>query len=184
MKHKKLLIASLLLLSTTGCSGMNNTQTDALGGGILGAGLGALLAGPRHALAGAAIGGAVGAGTGALVGNSQDQRDQRRQDSAIAAANAQAARQMSLTDIIQMTQQKVPDQIIVNQMNSTGSWFDLRTDDILYLRQQGVSDYIVSQMQVRRGPTAVYVQPRPRYVVVDPYGPPPPPIGVGVVIAR
>ena len=110
----------------------------------------------------------LGAGTGALVGNSQDKQDQRRQDAVIAATNAQAARQMSLTDIVQLTQQKVPDTIIVNQMNTSGSWFDLRTDDILYLRQQGVSDYIVSQMQVRRTPTAVIVQPRPRYVY-DPY---------------
>jgi hypothetical protein len=183
MKHKNLWLVGLLALSTTGCNGMNNTQADALGGGILGAGLGALIGGPRHALAGAAIGGAMGAGSGALVGNAEDQRDKRRQDYAIAAANAQAARQMSLNDVVQMSQQKVPDQIIVNQMNTSGSWFDLKTDDILNLRQQGVSDYIVSQMQVRRGPTAVMV-PR-RVVYVDPYAPPPPPpVGVGVVIAR
>jgi hypothetical protein len=165
MKSKIWLIA-LALLSPCGCA--NNTQTDALGGGILGAGLGALMAGPRHALAGAAIGGAVGAGTGALVGNSQDKVDQQRKDYAIAAANAQAQRQMSIDEIVQLSQRGTPDDIIIQQISSTGSRFALTSADINYLQDQRVSGRVINYMQVARS----------RMVVVQPVYVPPPPVYV------
>ena len=53
-------------------------------------------------------------------------------------------------------------------------------EDITYLKQQGVSDGIVQEMQMRRPGVAV-VQPmyaRPVYVVHPP--PPPPVVGVGL----
>ena len=173
--RNKIVLFSLLL--STGCSGMSNAGAGALGGGALGAGIGALAAGPRHALAGAAIGGAVGAGTGALVGNSEDQREKRWNERAVAAANAQAARQMSLTEIVDLSQRGTPENIIIQQINSTGSVFNLTTADVMYLQEQRVSTGVISYMQQRR-------YARPVVVVRDPYYPPPPPVGVGVVIAR
>ena len=173
--RSKFWLIGLALLFSCGCA--NNTQTDALGGGLLGAGLGALMAGPRHALQGAAIGGAVGAGTGALVGNSQDKIDQQRKDYAIAAANAQAQRQMSLDEIVQMSQRGTPDDIIIQQIATTGStWPGLTSTDINYLQDQRVSSRVISYIQQAR--RIVVVQPRPYYYA------PPPPVGVGVVIAR
>ena len=56
----------------TGCQNMSNTDRGVLGGGALGAGIGALAGGPRHAGAGALIGDAAGALTGGLIGNSAD----------------------------------------------------------------------------------------------------------------
>ena len=174
--RSKLVLFSLLL--TTGCSGMSNTGAGALGGGALGAGLGALAAGPHHALAGAAIGGALGAGTGGLIGHSEDQREKRRNEYAVAAANAQAARQMSLTDVVDLSQRGTPEHIIIQQINSTGSVFSLTTQDITYLQDQRVSSGVISYMQQRR-------YARPVVVVRDPYyPPPPPPVSMGVVIAR
>jgi osmotically inducible lipoprotein OsmB len=57
----------------TGCSGqpLSTREKGTLGGGVLGAGAGAIVgAAVGHPAAGAAIGGALGAGTGYVVGNS------------------------------------------------------------------------------------------------------------------
>src|SRR5579871_2351503 len=70
-----------------GCSNMNNTQTDALGGGALGAAAGALID-RRNPVAGAAVGGVLGAATGAAVGSAADADDRR-----VKAAQAIAASQ-------------------------------------------------------------------------------------------
>src|ERR1700693_3338529 len=55
-----------------GCSGqpLSTREKGTLGGGVLGAGTGAIIgAAVGHPAAGAAIGGALGAGTGYVVGN-------------------------------------------------------------------------------------------------------------------
>lgn len=62
-------VAGALLLATTACSNMGNTEQRVLSGGAIGAGVGAagtLLTGGCVAC-GAAIGGAVGAGAGWLL---------------------------------------------------------------------------------------------------------------------
>ena len=64
------LVATLVL---AGCSGqpLSTREKGTLGGGVLGAGTGALIgAAVGHPGAGAAIGGVLGAGTGYAVGNS------------------------------------------------------------------------------------------------------------------
>src|SRR3982751_721901 len=97
--------AGLLLVAGAGCAGMNNTEAGALGGGVIGAGLGTVVGGMSgHPLAGAAIGGASGALLGGAVGNSEDRRE-RRDAQAVAAWNAQ--NQMTLTDVVMMSQQHI-----------------------------------------------------------------------------
>jgi hypothetical protein len=64
------LVATLVL---AGCSGqpLSTREKGTLGGGVLGAGTGAIIgAAVGHPGAGAAIGGVLGAGTGYVVGNS------------------------------------------------------------------------------------------------------------------
>jgi len=172
--RKKLLIIGLMLLPAGGCSSMNNTEKGLVGGGAVGAGIGALAT--RGNPAGALVGGALGAIVGGAAGSDQDRREDRRAY-VNAVANAQAARQMSLNEIVQLTQQNTPDQIIINQIETTGSSFALRSEDITYLRQQGVSDRVVSVMQAHRYPRAVVVQ---QPVVLVPQPPPPPPVSVGI----
>lgn len=73
--------ASLVLISactspanlSSGSDPNKNTRQGAILGGLLGAGVGALVSDDRAK--GAVIGGAVGAGTGALVGNSLDKQE-------------------------------------------------------------------------------------------------------------
>src|SRR3954451_20337255 len=88
----------LLLLSSVGCAGMNNTEAGAVGGGVIGAGLGTIIGGLScHPLAGAAIGGASGALLRGAIGNSENRRE-RRETQAVAAWQAQ--NQMTLTDVV------------------------------------------------------------------------------------
>ena len=169
---KKILIGGLLLLGA-GCQNMNNTESGALGGGLIGGALGTIVGAACHnPLAGAAIGGATGAGIGALAGHSEDRREAR----ATAAAQAYAAAHppLSLTDVVSMVQNHVSDSLIINQIRTTNSTYSLTAEQITWLKSQGVSDWVVSEMQSRQG---VYVAPAPVYVVE-----PQPSVGVGVGI--
>src|SRR6202047_5453972 len=71
-----LAVAALVLVAAfglAGCSGqpLSTREKGTLGGGVLGAGSGAIIgAAVGHPGAGAAIGGVLGAGTGYVVGNS------------------------------------------------------------------------------------------------------------------
>jgi hypothetical protein len=68
-------VAALVLgaaFALAGCTGqpLSTREKGTLGGGVLGAGTGAIIgAAVGHPAAGAAIGGALGAGTGYVVGN-------------------------------------------------------------------------------------------------------------------
>ena len=175
MRTKTLLWGLILLTGATGCSGMNNTEKGLLGGAAVGTGAGALIG--RGNPAAMAVGAVAGAMVGGVAGSAQDHRQEHKAavDRANAAANAQSARQMSMHEVVQMSQQQTPEQLIVNQIEATRSNFDLRTEDIMYLQQQGVSPRVISVMQVRRAPRVVVMEQRPVYVVP---GPPPPPVYV------
>lgn len=173
----KMWLAGLLILSA-GCSSMNNTEKGVLGGAAVGTGAGALIG--RGNPAAMLVGGVLGAAVGGVAGSDQDRREDRK-NYAVAAVNAQAARQMSLADIVQMAQQGQSDVVIIGQINTTGSIYQLTSDDVNYLHQQRVSDAVINHMQSRR---YVVVQPRPVVVYERPYYPPPPSYGVGVVIGR
>jgi hypothetical protein len=162
-----LALAPVLVLA--GCSNMNHTEQGALVGGGLGAGIGALAGrATGHTAAGAAIGGATGALIGAAAGNSEDRHEREM---------AKPARgPLSLQDVATLSQQGVTDDIIVNQIYTTGSSYNLSASDIGYLKQYNVSDRVLKAMQdtrfVRR---RVYTDGPPVVVVEQP-----PPVGVGV----
>jgi outer membrane lipoprotein SlyB len=170
----------VIVAGSSGCSSMTPTENGVLGGGVLGGLTGAVVG---HAVgntgAGAVIGTGVGALAGGLTGNAVEESEQRNQ--ARAAAAQQAARQLGLTDIVQMTQGKVSDSVIISQIRATNSIYQLSPTDIQWLKDNGVTDAVVVEMQqtAARRPL-VYGRPRPVYVVDEPvyYGPPPV-VGVG-----
>jgi hypothetical protein len=170
-------LGGLLILGMGGCNSMNNTEAGALGGGAIGAGTGALLGSlTGHAGAGAAIGAGVGAVTGGLIGNSQDKAEARHKE-AVAEWSAQHP-PLALADVVQMTQQHISDDLIIHQMEVSRSYYNLRPEDITYLKSQGVSDRVVYTMQSRRGGGgATVVQVRPPVYVVERE---PPPVAVGI----
>lgn len=171
-----LTVALLPSLLACGCQSMSGTDKGILGGGLLGAGIGALAGGPRHAGAGALIGGAAGAVTGGLIGNSVDQ-EKKAHAAAIAATFAGP---QHLQEIAQMATNHISDAVIISKVRSSGLVYRLSGEDINYLKQYGVSDQVIVEMNA----TAAHY-PRPVYghpvYVIDP-PPPPPPVGIGVGI--
>jgi hypothetical protein len=172
-------VGGLLILGMCGCNSMNNTEAGALGGGAIGAGTGALLGSlTGHAGAGAAIGAGVGAITGGLVGNSQDKAEARHKE-AVAEWKAQHPA-LTLNDVVSMAQQHISDDLIIRQMEVSRSYYNLRPEDISYLKSQGVSDRVVYAMQGRPGGGgATVVQLRQPVYVVEPAPPPPVAVGIG-----
>ena len=205
------MLAGLLIVSaapfTTGCSHMSKTAQGAGIGGAIGAGTGALIGKATNGKAGqgALVGGLIGAVVGGLVGNEEDQRDKAAMEARVRDAEAQnpANQPMGVDDVIRMAQERQTDTIIIRQIQTTGSTFQLTTDDLSRMRTAGVSDAVMIEMQNRRpgsvrhvhvSPpppptrTIIYQQAPPPDVVYVPVAPPPPPpppsFGVGVSIRR
>jgi hypothetical protein len=165
------------LLLATGCE-------SAAGKGLLaGGGLGALAGGAigaatHHAGTGALIGAAAGATLGGLTGAAVDNHEQK-------AAIRQAAQRQAigLQDVVSMTRNGTSDDIIINQIQTTGTVFRLTGSDVIWLQQNGVHDCVVKAMQATANlpPPVVYMNepPPPRVVYVLE---PPPPVGFGFVI--
>src|SRR5262245_14028190 len=113
-RWKLSLLALTAIVAANGCSSMNHTEKDAIGGGVIGAGVGALLD-RRHPGQGAAIGGAVGAVAGAAVGHAEDNAERR--DRAIqAAASAPVRGPLKPDEIVTMAKSGVSDATIINQI--------------------------------------------------------------------
>ena len=168
-----------MAVGSSGCEHMNNTEKGAGIGGALGAGAGlAVGAATGNPRTGAAVGGLLGAGTGALVGNDVDRQERRDREiqQAVATADAQAQSQrMGLTDVVHLAQQGHDDQVIINQIRSSGSSFQLAPSDLDYLKNSGVSARVIAEMQAARSPLATRVaEPRTTTVIYEPvYAPPP-----------
>jgi hypothetical protein len=170
----KVWLGGVVLATICGCSSMNHTERGALAGGVLGGAAGTVIGGlSGHPGAGAAIGAGTGAVLGGLVGNEEDRQDRRA--AAWAARNA-----ISINDVVQMSQRRVGDDLIINQINTSSTAFNLTSNDVIYLREQGVSERVIGAMQAARGPVLTngrWVRPAGPVVYVEP--PPPPPVSIG-----
>ncbi|MBY0528188.1 MAG: hypothetical protein K2R98_32635 [Gemmataceae bacterium] len=183
--------ALLPMLLACGCASMNNTEKGVAAGGLLGAGTGALIgSATKHTGLGAIAGAGIGALSGGLIGNAVDKSEAKTQ-AQIAQVSAQQQaqvqqQQVGITDVVRMVQQHIADELIINQIRTSGSIFRLSSEDINFLKSNGVSDAVVIEMQTTatRAPRYVYTSApvyasptvvRPVYV----YEPPPPSIGVG-----
>jgi surface antigen len=170
---------------------MSNTETGVLGGAGIGAVLGGIVGHFCHnTAAGVAVGAVAGGVTGGVIGNQVDKKEQQQ---AIQAVQAQQAAHgpIGLQEIATMAQNHISDQIIINQIQTSGAFFTLTVDQVTYLHQYGVSDAVIEFMQrparpvVVAQPGVVYGAPPPAVVVAPApyyYGPPPVAVGVGVRI--
>ena len=70
-----------------------------------------------------------------------------------------------VSQIIQLSKAKVSDDTIVNYIRNSGSSYGLDASQIVYLKQQGVSDAVINTMlnQPRLTQTAVQTAPQPAY---------------------
>lgn len=161
----------------------NDTAEGTVVGGGLGAITGAIIGGRGNRGEGALIGAGIGAITGRLLGKSKDAADQQQAAYGAAVthqANVQAA-QLAVTnsDVIEMTRAGLSDEVIIGAIRSRGSRFDLSPTGLIVMKQNGVSDRVVSAAQtysaadgytpsivthsppVIAQPPAVYVTPAP-----------------------
>ena len=144
-RNRWALLVVTCLPFANGCSNMNNTQADALGGGAIGATAGALLD-RRNPLAGAAVGGVLGAATGAAVGSQAD-ADQRRVNAAAAIASDPNRQPLTLEEIVDLTQHHVGDSVIIEKIRASGTYYNLSAAHITWLHDNGVSDAVIYEMQ-------------------------------------
>lgn len=172
--HIRLITVLGLLISTcsfgTGCQTTDNS--NAVAGGVLGTGLGALTGaiigsatGRHNAAAGALIGAAAGGVGGAALGHAQDERNQQTVNAVQAQyQQAQAAAEraaLSNADVVYMVQNRLSDQVVINNIRSRGGRFDTTPDALVQLKNNGVSDSVISAMQATPPPSATVPPPGP-----------------------
>lgn len=174
--RKNLILGSLLLLTGAGCAS-EHAERSAVGGGILGGitglGVGILTGNPG---AGLAIGAGTGAVAGAAVGNAQDRADRRAVHTAVANAYSNA---MPLNQVVELAARGTPDDIIINQLNATGSFYRLTAADLAYLQDNRVSPNVIRAMQTRVPQPVAGPPPYGTVMIVEP-APPPVAVGVGI----
>jgi len=132
-------ISALLLF---GCE--SHTGTGVLVGGALGAGTGALIGGGEGAL----IGGAAGVIAGGLVGAALDEQDRKamEQNSPHTLNKIDRGEQLNVQDVINMSRNGLSDSVIINQIKATKSVFYLTSDQIIEMRNAGVSEKVINYM--------------------------------------
>jgi hypothetical protein len=193
--HRNITLGLMALWAVAAIGCQTNTQTGALAGAGAGGVIGGIIGHQFHnTAAGAVVGAGVGAVTGAAIGNSVDKDEARNRALIEARIGHPCPGAVSVDDAIAMTRAGVDEQVIVDHVNVVGVARPLQTNDIIYLKQNGVSDRVVQTMQ-HPAVQPVVAQPPPPVVVEDPYyyGPGyyrpypyyyrrPPPPGIGVTI--
>src|SRR3954462_2527102 len=163
----------VIIASASGCQPSPYTQRGTILGGLGGAGIGALIGrATGHTTAGAAIGAGAGAVTGAAVGSGLDEIEARNR----AEIAAQLGRDVdpggaTTVEVLEMTRAGVAPQLIINYVNSAGMMQPLTTQDVIYLRDQGVDANVVQAMiacrVVTMPPGYVRVVPQRHTVIIE-----------------
>ena len=155
----------------------NDTVEGTVTGGALGAITGAIVGGRHNQGEGALIGAGVGALTGNLLGRSRDRADAQQAAagaSVVAQANQRAAAQaVTNYDLVNMSQAGVNDDLVISTMQSRGTRLNLSPQELIALKQNGVSDRVLLAAQNMSGgsgylPVPVASVPASPTVIVSP----------------
>jgi outer membrane lipoprotein SlyB len=155
----------------------DRTGTGALAGGAIGAFSGAVIGG-NHAGEGALIGGAIGAITGGLIGHSMDMQEQERlrAEAPQTYTRVQQGQPLSVADIKAMSAAHVGDDVIISQIQSTHSVYQLSAADIIDLHNAAVSGNVIQYMiNTPNTATPAPAPAQPQEVAVAPATPVAPP---------
>ena len=162
-----------LCLFSTGCRSPYYGDRGALLGGVTGAAVGGAIGDQSgNALPGALIGTAVGAMTGGAIGDSIDADLARSRAEIEARMGRQMSGAVTPDDVVAMTRAGLSEDVIATHIRANGVAQVPQINDLIYLRNQGVGDYVIKTMQQAPPP------PVPAGVIVEHhYGPwyPPPP---------
>jgi hypothetical protein len=158
------LVGALLV----GCENLPGTkgQQGAVIGGAGGAATGAVVGGEKHRAVGAIIGGVLGAAGGYVVGANSDKiigknkdeaesAGQRAKTTPVTAEQARSARTadvnsdgyVTLDEVVAMKDAKLSDREMLNRLEATGQVFELNAESKQYLRDRGISENVIREMQ-------------------------------------
>jgi hypothetical protein len=172
----KLRIAALLpvfvpiVLLAAGCRSPYYADRGAALGGLTGAVAGAAIGDHNgEAAAGALIGGAVGALTGAAIGDSMDQEVARSQAIIQQRMGRQIVGAVTIPDVVAMTQAGLGDSVIVTHIHANGVGQRPQAGDLIYLKNQGVSEAVINAMQQTPPPQIISAPPPVQPVIVEEY---------------
>ena len=161
------LIASTLL-GAVGCSNLPGSKESqgAVIGGLGGAAAGAAVGGEKHRLLGAILGGALGAGGGYVIGANSDkimgkdtqaatQAQQQAQQNPATVSQARTAATadinrdgfVTLDEVVALRQAGLTDSQMLTKLRATDQIFELTAEQEKYLRDNGVSQNVISQME-------------------------------------
>lgn len=157
---RKMFLVILSICFVFAFAGCENNKTrvgeGAVIGGLLGGAAGGIIGHQSgNAGAGAGIGIAAGAITGAIIGSQIDkpQKKEQAQNTTESTQNTQTQEpapengQLSIAQVVEMKNQGAKDDEIIAKIHASGSKFNLSTEGINYLKQQGVSQKVIDAMQ-------------------------------------
>ena len=171
-----LLTAALVASLSAGCRTTSYGDRGALFGGLFGAGTGAAIgSNSGHPVEGALIGSAIGAITGGAVGDSVQADVDRNRAEVEARMGRQMAAAVTPADVVAMTQAGLSDDVIATHIRAHGVAQPPQVNDLITLRNQGVSDNVLKALQSSPGPQAMLNAPGASPVVIQErvYAPPP-----------
>jgi outer membrane lipoprotein SlyB len=165
--------AAMLLTGCVNPDGtQNNTGTGILAGSAVGALTGAAIGGRRNGGMDALFGAAAGALAGGLIGNSMDREQAARLQAQAPQTYAKVdeGQPLSVADVESLAKAGITEDVIISQIASSHTIFHLSADDIIGLRDAGVTDKVVNYMinTVNTAPETVVVQPPPPAPVAPP----------------
>ena len=148
----KRIIFFVLLVVVFVSSGCESMGPDAKKGTGIGAVAGSVLGGvvgyqTGHGVEGALIGGALGAGTGALIGSGMDDAKSKQQTAQVASATST---QLTILKVVDMVKQGTPDDVIIDEIQKTGSAFAIDAQTVQYLKDNKVSDKVIGYMMTTK----------------------------------
>lgn len=150
MKKICLILACIFLVSLSiGCQ-TNQTRVGegAVIGGLLGATAGGIIGHQdRHGGEGAAIGLAAGAVTGALIGSQIQKQPGGAPQQQAQPAQYNNPSQIPIQQVASMAQQGVNEDVIIDKIRLSNSRYNLSQSDINYLKENGVTQKVISAMQ-------------------------------------
>ena len=94
---------------------------------------------------------------------------------------APTAQAPTLAQIVEMTNNAVPTDVIITQIRNSRASYSLSPDDLNYLSASHVHGAVIREMQTPAGPPVVYqrvIEQRPVYVAE------PAPVGFGIGFSR
>ncbi len=177
LQARMLLIASVAVVAA-GCRSPYYADRGALVGGLTGAGVGALIGEHNgNAGAGALIGTAVGTLAGAAIGDTIDAEVARNQALVEQRMGRRMAAAVSLNDVVAMSQAGLSDDVISTHIRAYGVAQPPQSQDLIWLKNQGVSDAVIKTLQQTPPPQVITGPPPGRPVIIEEhyYGPPYPP---------